>query len=144
MLSTPNDRNGCRKCPVYGLFDYDPDGISIMSNYKYGSSKLAHQSNINCPSMNWIGVKSSDFAEAIVLNETSGLMRLSSRNRRLASGMLSREPFTEDGTEYTWREEVQRMLMLNVKAEIQFLESCHRRLEGWLARASRDFQGENF
>lgn len=139
VLSTPSVINGWKTCPVYGLFDYDPDGVSILSTYKYGSSTLAHQSNINCSSMKWIGVKSSDLAEAITSNATSGLMRLSSRNRRLANGMLNRELFTESGSETLWREEIQRMLMLNVKAEIQFLDSCHKGLESWLARASRDF-----
>jgi meiotic recombination protein SPO11 len=46
--------------------------------------------------------------------------------------MLEREPFGEDGDEGKWRREVQVMLMLNVKAEIQVLEAGPGGLAAWL------------
>jgi meiotic recombination protein SPO11 len=45
--------------------------------------------------------------------------------------MLEREPFIEKEPE--WRRELQAMLFLNVKAEIQLLEAQEGRIAGWLA-----------
>jgi meiotic recombination protein SPO11 len=54
------------------------------------------------------------------------------RDRRLAQRMLDREPFIEDGPEPEYRRELQNMLMLNIKAEIQLLEAGSSGLQGWL------------
>lgn len=72
------------------------------------------------------------------MNLTDGLIPLSKRDRRLATRMLSRAPFCEDGDEPSWRKEVQSMLVLNMKAEIQFLECYDGGLAGWLY--GRDFE----
>jgi len=140
VICNPSIQNGFCSCPVYGLFDYDPDGMSILSTYKYGSQGLAHESKtINCPSIQWIGLGSAQFAEAIDMNNIDGLLPLSKRDRRLASCMLSRSPFSEYGEELSWRQELQMMLMLNFKAEIQFLECRAAGLAGWMAtRGFRD------
>jgi meiotic recombination protein SPO11 len=146
LISVPSDRNGHRSCAVFGLFDYDPDGISILSTYKYGSYNLAHESEtIKCPTMQWIGVKASDFAKAIIMNMSDGLMPLSKRDRRLATRMLNRDPFCENRDVPMWRNEVQSMLMLNIKVEIQFLECYDGGLSGWLSNlVFEKFQGKIF
>ena len=46
--------------------------------------------------------------------------------------MLEKDIFAEDGPEVKWRRELQVMLMLNVKAEIQLLSRREGGLEGWL------------
>jgi meiotic recombination protein SPO11 len=113
--------------------DFDPDGMSILSTYKYGSAALAHENaGLILPSMQWLGVKSSHIAKQITHHQTQGLLRLSARDRRLAQRMLDREPFTEDGPEAEYRRELQVMLMLNIKAEIQLLEAGIGGLQGWL------------
>jgi meiotic recombination protein SPO11 len=146
VICTPSEQNGFCSCPVFGLFDYDPDGMSILSTYKYGSQVLAHESKtIKCPSIHWIGLGSSEFAEAINMNNIDGLMPLSKRDRRLASCMLNRAPFCEYGQEAGWRREMQTMLMLNFKAEIQFLECRATGLAGWIeTRGSRNLQDGKF
>jgi meiotic recombination protein SPO11 len=93
--------------------------------------------------MQWIGLDSSHIRKAISMNSTNGLIALSKRDRRLAAAMLNRAPFGDFGEEPGWRQALQTMLMLNLKAEIQFLETYEGGLGGWLtAQSFTDFQGK--
>lgn len=98
--------------------DFDPDGVAIMSTYKYGSNSLRYQNeNLTVPNMRWLGIQSSDICGSVE-DDGQGLLQLTKRDRRLAMRMLEKEPFQEE-TERVWRREVQVMLFLNIKAEIQ-------------------------
>lgn len=118
-----------------------------MSTYKYGSAALAHcNERLAVPEVRWLGVKSDDImchgntlSRDNDLNEVAsgqkdrvGLLRITPRDRRIARGMLGREMWGEEGRETVWRRELQVMLMLNVKAEIQILSQTSGGLEGWL------------
>jgi meiotic recombination protein SPO11 len=95
--------------------------------------------------MQWIGLSNADTAEATCMNTTEGLMSLSKRDRRLASRLLIRAPFCEGGQEPSWRQEVQKMLILNVKTEIQMLECYEGGLGGWLlSQGFTNLGWENF
>jgi meiotic recombination protein SPO11 len=118
--------------PIYSLVDFDADGIGIMSTYKYGSIAMHHQREILAvPSARWLGVRSSDIivTEGV---EKVGLLELTSRDRRIARRMLEKETMEEEGREAEWRRELQVMLMLNLKAEIQILSDGDGGLEKWL------------
>ncbi|KAF7885191.1 hypothetical protein EAF00_011009 [Botryotinia globosa] len=116
--------------PIYALVDFDPDGIGIMSTYKHGSVALAHENeNLSIPSVRWLGLKSKDMMQGGKENE--GLLKLSERDRRLAVKMLQRDVCQWGGDEYEWRKEIQVMLMLNKKAEIQIIGNGNA-LENWL------------
>jgi meiotic recombination protein SPO11 len=118
---------------IYGLMDFDPDGFDILSTYKFGSAALAHENeSLVLPSLRWIGISSSHIGQEDDLHQSQGLLKLSARDRRKATRMLEREPFIENGSEPEWRREIQVMLMLNVKAEIQLLEARAGGLTGWL------------
>lgn len=39
--------------------DFDPDGVNILKCYRYGSQKLAHETNARTPAIRWLGIKSS-------------------------------------------------------------------------------------
>ncbi|KAL8890930.1 MAG: hypothetical protein Q9215_002007 [Flavoplaca cf. flavocitrina] len=115
---------------IYALVDFDPDGISIMSTYKHGSINLAHENaNLRCPTIRWLGVKSGDLDLRAWKTATSddegdgiqGLLRLSKRDRKKAVKMLGQEICEELGVERQWRRELQVMLMLNVKVEMEIL-----------------------
>jgi meiotic recombination protein SPO11 len=104
--------------------DFDPDGIQILSTYKYGSFALLHENKrLVVPTIQWLGVKSNDFLDIEDRIEPHGLLRLTARDRRLAKHLLDREVLQEDGPEKEWRREVQVMLILNVKAEIQIMSN---------------------
>lgn len=129
----PSPQNHFRNLRVYALVDYDPDGLSIMSTYKYGSLSLAHESSsLNAPSMRWLGIRSPQSNSLHSVHQDQGLLRLSARDRRKASKMLEREMFAEHGPEPEWRREAQVMLMLNLKAEIQLTEARPGGLVKWL------------
>jgi meiotic recombination protein SPO11 len=94
-----------------------------MSTYKHGSMSLAHESaTLAVPSIQWLGVRSCDFSRE---EDVQGLLKLMARDRRIAVRML------EKGVEEEWGRELQVMLMLNVKAEIQVLGNGER-LGEWL------------
>jgi meiotic recombination protein SPO11 len=65
-------------------------------------------------------------------------LKLSARDRRIATKMLAREGWEENGKEWEWRVEMQRMLMLGTKAEIQILNQGEDGLEDWLDTRLRD------
>lgn len=116
--------------PIYCLVDFDPDGIGIMSTYKHGSTSLAHENeNLSVPSMCWLGLRSTDMVRGGEENE--GLLKLTKRDRRLAMNILRRDICQENGDEEEWRRELQIMLMLNRKAEIQIIGNSGA-LETWL------------
>jgi meiotic recombination protein SPO11 len=134
FLTTPLPRNNMLTCPTYALMDFDPDGINILSTYKHGSIALSHENDhLAVDTISWLGISSKDLREEGNIIQTQGLLKLSSRDRRKASRMLELDPFTEDGREPEWRREIQVMLMLNVKAEIQLLEAQDGGLHTWLA-----------
>lgn len=122
--------------PICCLVDFDPDGIAIMSNYKYGSQALSHENpGLNIASLRWLGVKSSDVCQEMI--EGDGKERnqlyLSKRDRKKAIKMLeSSEVVTEGGLEQSWRRELQVMLMLGVKAEMEALAKKDDGLVDWV------------
>lgn len=62
-----------------------------------------------------------------------GLLRLTKRDRRIAGKMLERDMCGEE----EWRRELQTMLVLNVKAEIQVLGNGEA-LGRWLDEKIRE------
>ena len=85
-----------------------------MSTYKHGSVNLAHDSNLAVRSIQWLGVRSCDFLQTE--HDVQGLLKLTARDRKIALKLLGKR--ISDGD---WRRELQIMLILNVKAEIQIV-----------------------
>jgi meiotic recombination protein SPO11 len=129
-IAIPSSRNNFKAPPVFGLFDSDPDGLDILSTYKHGSTVLAHEkADLELPCLQWLGLSSEALGGASDLHESQGQLKLSDRDRKKAIRMLERETFK---LELEWRREVQMMLMLNVKAEIQILDAKEGGLVSWL------------
>jgi meiotic recombination protein SPO11 len=109
--------------PILGLFDYDPYGIDILKCYRVGSKASA---KLAIPEMKWIGIKSQDVGD--------GAMALSQADRvrahNLLEVMLAKGDVGSKLAECV--SELQRMLMLNVKAEIQILDNDARVMMSWL------------
>ncbi|KAH9882435.1 hypothetical protein J1614_000671 [Plenodomus biglobosus] len=133
---------------MYALVDLDPDGIAIMSTYKYGSYRLAHEDvtpngtgGLSLPNMRWLGVKGHHISrtpvgesdtDTCVMPRLQGLMKLTGRDRAKAMRMLEWDLCADDGPEQEWRRELQSMLMLNLKAEMQILDELPGGLVSWL------------
>ncbi|KAI2821009.1 hypothetical protein CBS63078_1710 [Aspergillus niger] len=120
----------------YAFVDGDPDGMAIMATYKYGSVAFAHENrNLNVPGLHWLGLRLADVVAGAGPLGDDTLLRLTKRDRKKAIAMLSKNPVWEaDGPEPEWRVELQRMLMLNVKAEMEILYDMEGGLTGWLDR----------
>ncbi|KAJ9265472.1 hypothetical protein DTO212C5_6665 [Paecilomyces variotii] len=126
---------------LYALVDSDPDGMAIMSTYKYGSMAQAHEnSRLNVSSICWLGLRTSDVVAGADPQGDEVLMPLSVRDRQKAVAILRNNPvFAEDGPEPQWRTELQQMLMLNLKAETEVLYDRDQGLEGWIDQQIRKY-----
>lgn len=140
-ISFPSNINNFRKIPVLALVDYDPDGLGILATYKHGSFTLAHENaGLVTPYIHWLGMKSCSHAR---LSSAEGnpyqlLLRLSPRDRQRAKCMLQRPLLAEGGKELEWRRELQVMLMLNKKNEIEVLDNVNSHgLEDFLLKEMR-------
>lgn len=105
-----------------------------MSTYKHGSFKLSHENaGLNVPSIQWLGIRSRDILAGYGQDECNSLLRLSARDRKKAADMLERsEVLQESGREEGWRRELQVMLMLNVKAEMEVLAEREGGVKRWV------------
>jgi len=138
MERIPPSRSG-RPPHCYALVDGDPDGMAIMSTYKYGSMAHTHENwKLNIPSLRWLGLRTSEVVESLGPDGDEALMSLTRRDRRKIVSMLSNNPvWAVDGPEPEWRVELQRMLILNVKAEVEILYDRENGLEKWIDREMR-------
>ncbi|KAL9028024.1 MAG: hypothetical protein Q9196_003545 [Gyalolechia fulgens] len=130
--------------PIYALVDFDPDGIAIMSTFKHGSLTLSHENaNLKARTIRWLGIKSKDiFLHGAISGsndeERKGLLRLNTRDRKKAVGMLGKDLCEEDGVEQEWRRELQVMLMLNTKAEMEILSERRGAVKGWIEESVKN------
>ena len=119
--------------PIYAFVDFDPDGIAIMSTYKHGSVNLSHENaNHVVPDIRWLGLRSCDIHDEKTVEESKGLLKLKNRDRKKAVKMLEKGLLAENGAEMEWRHELQVMLMLGVKAEMEVLAEREGGVERWL------------
>jgi len=113
--------------------DFDPDGIAIMSTYKHGSWTLSHENaNLNVPSMRWLGLQSRELLDGTIGGLNDGLLQLTMRDRKKAMKMLERPLLDAGGEGKEWRRELQVMLMLGVKAEMEVLAGRAGGVCGWV------------
>lgn len=128
--------------PILGLFDFDPDGVKIMRCYRYGSDRLSHEADLGTETLQWLGIKSTqlfrDYAgdsATITPSQSSPSSITSTSCRNPVSYMSARERTaaistlkkvvhpSHLGTEVSeTKHELQLMLVLGVKAEIEWLD----------------------
>ncbi|OQE87704.1 hypothetical protein PENNAL_c0019G03860 [Penicillium nalgiovense] len=135
-ISDSASKQSRRPPRFYALTDGDPHGMAIMSTYKYGSAAHLHQNaRLSIPRLQWLGLRVSDIiAVPEVLGDTA-LLSLTIRDRKKITAMLRNSPvWASNGPEPEWRAELQRMLVLNLKAEVEILYGCQGGLEGWINR----------
>ncbi|KAJ5992653.1 hypothetical protein N7451_008377 [Penicillium sp. IBT 35674x] len=106
-----------------------------MSTYKYGSLAHLHENaRLAVSGLKYLGIRVSD---AVIDSDVSGsvLLPLTARDHRKILSMLRNSPiWADDGPEPEWRVELQRMLMLNGKAEIETIYERDGGLEAWIDR----------
>ncbi|GAW18289.1 hypothetical protein ANO14919_077640 [Xylariales sp. No.14919] len=157
---------------MYGLVDFDPDGVKIMLTYKKGSRSLQHEENVTLSRLSWIGPKSDDILgdhlqssssanmdETCVFNRTPSdqfsspqssaspgrpgdlspvdvTLPLKAADRKLAVRLLlatiGKDSQCTGSLDFV--RELQVMLLLNTKAEIQAVDEAGD-LTAWLDSA---------
>ncbi|GKU04803.1 meiotic recombination protein spo11 [Fusarium langsethiae] len=128
--------------PILGLFDYDPDGIKILRCYRYGSDRLSHEADLSTGTLQWLGIKSThlfrDYTGDSAINtpsQSSQSSIISTLCRNPVSYMSARErtaaistlkkidyPLYNEIDVSETKHELQLMLMLGIKAEIEWLD----------------------
>ncbi|KAF6813237.1 meiosis-specific topoisomerase spo11 [Colletotrichum sojae] len=149
--------------PIYALVDYDPDGISIMRCYSHGSRAHAHEKRVTVPGLQWLGIKSDDLAGRRVPvcdegvrddddlslwvedlqpdtpeNRFDSANPLTTRDRKRAVNMLKDIGENIDGYDMECRRELQVMLFLGIKAEIQAVDDAGD-ISNWLDEHMRSY-----
>lgn len=108
---------------VFALVDMDPHGVEILATYRFGSVAMAWENHrLAVEKAEWLGVKSGDLVDAVARSggdgQVEGVARLTARDRKKAVGMLGKA-WMQVVPE--WRSELQKMLFLNIKAEIEMV-----------------------
>ncbi|RMJ19687.1 hypothetical protein CDV36_000667 [Fusarium kuroshium] len=133
--------------PILALVDYDPDGVRILRCYRHGSDRLSHEADLDTQAIQWLGIKSDQLiqecadtnsldprlfhqsSQSTQVSITSTACRepisyLGLRERAVAVSALKKLPsFSSSDIEtLEIRRELQVMLTLGVKAEIEWLD----------------------
>lgn len=136
-MATP--QNGFAEPPVFILVDYDPDGLAIMHTYKFGSKKMSDDNaGLVVPNIRWIGLHSRAITDEDHTHRNQGLMTLTLRDRHKARKMLEWEEHASFEEAARWRRELQVILMLNLKAEMQIVDSGSSGLIKMIKNAAYD------
>lgn len=105
--------------PTFALVDADPHGMEIMCVYKFGSKSLSFEShNLTVPATKWIGVLPSDIERLHIPKEV--LIPLKKTDLSKAKELSTRPYFKSQAG---WQNELQQMLSMGFKAEIQCLSA---------------------
>lgn len=124
FLTRASPQNGFVEPKIYGLMDYDPDGLAILSTYKHGSIKLnKERESLVVPELCWLGLRSSHISDEDQTHRSQGLMPLTKRDRNKARKMLEQNFMAKESEEAETRSQLQAMLVLNMKAELQILDA---------------------
>lgn len=111
------------KKPIFCLVDCDPYGFDILCCYKYGSRACAFDSeSLTAPSIQWLGLFPSDILQFHISKHC--LSPLAACDIQKLEKQLS-APFLHSPELQTWRQELELMRQVQLKAEIQSLNSCH-------------------
>jgi DNA topoisomerase-6 subunit A len=111
------------KLPVYVLVDNDPWGYYIYSVVKQGSINLAFESQrMAIPAARFIGMSSFDMEKFDIPKAVT--ISLTDQDIRRAKEILNYPWFgRKKGRIYPWRNEINHMLKLGVKLELEALSA---------------------
>ena len=105
--------------PVLALVDSDPYGLKIFSVYMQGSKSMAcDNASLTTPDIKWLGVRPSDLKKYNIPEQCR--LDMSAKDIQTGKALLE-EDFIKSRPE--WGKELQIMLKLGKKAEIQALSS---------------------
>lgn len=129
-LSQPSSANGFRRLPIHIITDFDPDGLNIANVYRFGSKALDHEGESSkVPDAQRVALGREHLVKKGIAEGKSShcLLPLTGRDRRKARSMLLNK---SDEMGVGTMLELQAMLMLNYKAELEICEDGSRDEDG--------------
>jgi len=112
-------RDQLKGIPILALVDSDPYGLKILSVYMSGSKQMSYDSNhLTTSDIKWLGVRPSDLDKYSLPAQCR--LPLTDHDKKTGEELL-KEPFILKHPE--WVKELELMLKMGVKAEIQALSS---------------------
>ncbi|KAI0081862.1 topoisomerase acting in meiosis [Panus rudis PR-1116 ss-1] len=115
QLVSTLSRNLPSRVPILGFVDGDPYGLDILSVYRYGSSSMLHENDLlTATRIRWAGVIGNDLVSSGI--DYDHFLPLTKHDEKKARVMLTR-PYLP----LRWKKELQRMLFIRRKAEIEVL-----------------------
>ncbi|KAL9682925.1 hypothetical protein QQ045_014737 [Rhodiola kirilowii] len=104
--------------PTFCLVDCDPYGFDILTTYRFGSMKMAHDAEfLRIPEIQWLGVFPSESEKYNIPPQC--LLPLTAEDSRRTEGLLRRCYLQREVP--MWRSELELMLQKGVKFEIEAL-----------------------
>lgn len=101
--------------PVLGLFDYNPHGLQIFLNYKFGSTRLGREGIQYRSDMLWLGLHWYDVKDA----HSKHFKKFTKKDSQVCDSLLS-QPFINQNHKYF--EEVAQMKRHQVKLELESID----------------------
>ncbi|MHA1911530.1 MAG: hypothetical protein ACTSYA_07525 [Candidatus Kariarchaeaceae archaeon] len=110
------------KIPILAMMDADIYGVEIMRVYTIGSKSLSFESShMAVPNIKWVGLLPSDLQEDSPFKiPRSALIKMTSSDVNRTKGILQEEYIARKPA---WKKELEILLDLNYKAEIQALNA---------------------
>ncbi|EPX71295.1 endonuclease Rec12 [Schizosaccharomyces octosporus yFS286] len=117
--------------PIFGIFDWDPYGILIYSCYKHGSKASGYENSMLLPQLQYLG----PFYQDIFPENYSYSLPFGKRDTTIASNLLQSDCLRY---EPQMLEQLQRMLFLQKKAELQAIPNLFSWAEKKLLKTKTD------
>ncbi|MHA2249125.1 MAG: hypothetical protein ACXAD7_02125 [Candidatus Kariarchaeaceae archaeon] len=110
------------KLPILAIMDADVYGFEILRVYSVGSKALSFEaSNLAVPNIKWLGLLPSDLEESSGFGIPKSVHLKMTKSDEHRTKLLLEEEFVK--RKPAWRNQIQKLLDLGVKAEIQALNA---------------------
>lgn len=108
--------------PILAIMDADVYGFEILRVYSVGSKALSFEaSNLAVPEIKWLGLLPSDLEESSGFGIPSSVHLPMTKSDEHRTKLLLEEEFVK--RKPAWKEQIQKLLDMKVKAEIQALNA---------------------
>ena len=110
------------KLPILAIMDADVYGFEILRVYSVGSKALSFEaSNLAVPNIKWLGLLPADLEESSGFGIPKDVHLQMTKSDEHRTKLLLDEEFVK--RKPAWRTQIQKLLDLGIKAEIQALNA---------------------
>eukprot|EP01023_Acetabularia_acetabulum_P021173 TRINITY_DN21090_c0_g1_i2.p1 TRINITY_DN21090_c0_g1~~TRINITY_DN21090_c0_g1_i2.p1 ORF type:complete len:385 (+),score=35.07 TRINITY_DN21090_c0_g1_i2:360-1514(+) len=123
LLQQQQQQNQNHKIIVLGLVDWNPHGVSILTNYKFGSTNFFESQIFKLPQLMWLGARWSQ----ISCCNRYGMQGLTQKDKGLFQGLnlklssIKQQELCMQNDVDLWIQELKVMEQKEIKAELEAL-----------------------